>query len=175
MFENLEQQPRSAIDSAEREPQSLFESLLVNAMSEERKASFEGFTSDSPKHRGHPPNNEIYFLAQDGDKILDDYYLALFKSKKIHLNERRGLAAKLASNKNLAKVADKIGIDVFYSHVENPFTVHRKGTVMEALVAAIYEKSGAENFPRVFAPLSDLIMESAGIDVDDKSEEVRSS
>lgn len=37
----------------------------------------------------------------------------------------------------------------------------------------MHEKAGAENFPHAFATLSNLIIEAAGLDLDDGNEDAR--
>lgn len=138
--------------------------ILDRMVSDRYRTSFQKFTSDSAKHRRVPGHNsEIHVLAQAGDKRLAKYFLKYFKEKIKDPSERRGVVSNLTSNKNLARVADAIGVENYYQNISNEFTSHRKGTIVEALVEAIFEHSQGDEdkFFEAFKPLAEIILASA--------------
>ncbi len=147
--------------SEDKEAVSMFGSLVSNFISQEHRIAFEGFTSDSAKQRRVPgPNNDINVLAQEGDKTLSRYFFHYLQVAIPVPKTRRGVINELTKNERLAKVADEIGINIYYGHLPSSLSVHCKGTIIEALVEAIYEHTNRNDieFERIFSPLARTIM-----------------
>ena len=161
MNEAIQERP----NIGERKIISKFGALLSNFVSQAHRTFFEGFTSDSAKQRSRGSNNDINVLAQEGDKTFNNYLFIYFKKTIPDPSTRRGVINKITSNQNLSRVADEIGVSDYYSNLPTTFSTHCKGTIIEALVQALYEHTQGNDieFEKVFSPLAENMMKGVSL------------